>query len=1272
MIKRILLLLTLFCVFKTSNASYIVGGSIQYKPLGGLLYQIELKLVRDCRSIGMQSNQTITVYNDSFSINRTVKRDRIEVFKEDTCKSGCSNLNQSSGMGFENQYFLDTIDFSQSPYNRFGTSNYPLVYFGFSQCCRNNASILTYSGGNFFVNSMLNLSFLKSQNETITSTNPYKNFPIYLNLANTFNYSLATKKPSNIDSISYELDRPMTASNSYATYTGSYPLSVYCVKPNITSCNPNPNLSLAVGFYFDESTGNLIFTPTYGGELGAFVFKTNYYKKVNNQMVLVGFDKYDITYMIIINTANNMPYCKNNKDIVLKARDSFCQEFKIEDAKTSTQSSNDSNYIQIHSYPKVGTLSLLDSNARLKTLRYCWRATDQDYIDKKTDGFVFSAIEKRCDLFSNPTITKSVKVSVTAPDSVFLLKVNTFFDRNKNGAKDIDEKWIHTDFFVKNSNDFNLYKTNTDGRLKLSFFKGNYTIGIPQTGLYYPTNSDFTFYGDFDSVVNVELGVYYRTGVTARLFDDANLNCTYDVGEKWLDNVAFNDSITKNVFLTNNSGQLTFLMDSGSFNLKPRDDYYLYKCQIPVGQLIKDSIIDLGNIPVVKNNDFNDLRVHIRSKNYQKNNSKAIHDIVIVNKGNKSYTNLNVRLTHDFKFYNFSSTTAHTVQNGFIDFTLPAINANEFRVIEFSHFLMKDTVYKDGTVCFKAEIQSFDDDLNNNTYSLCEKIYDSGVFPTEKTILSNPVITQLNTKVTYKIQFNGFVNGDKLVLITDTLDKDVFDINSFQLIENPQLLQIQLIDNVVHAQFRSGSLSSQSLLGFVYSVNVKKEIKDVFKITNQAQALVNNHKQILTNLKETQTHSVIKVTGFNKSTICKSEPIDLIFDRTYLPDVNNRYKFYISDSNGDFDNETLLLDTALSYIYKTIRLSLPSQYNNGKFRIRMEGTNPKVSSFESENTSELTVNPLPNVQLTSSFTNGYVCQNDSVKLVADNGFLNYQFYQDQAQLSGIVTNNQWRFLPYRSGQLKVFVTDSNACKNWSNAISLNWINNPDLKVIVNPENVCLGQAVSLDLYGAYKYLINYNTQSDSTILSFYQINGLSDTTVIYVKGVDSLGCFSEIALPVIIHPLPAKPIINGIGKVLYSSYINNNQWYFEDTKIEGATQSSYNPTQEGFYYVVHQDINGCESKSDGFLFQFVNLNSISSDKQLQLYPNPATNEVVLRHPYNGEVKIEIIDFNGKLVREQLSNQAMVKLDLSDLNSSNYLVKCSSINRIEWIKLSVVR
>lgn len=1262
----------MFIVFKTSYASTFVGGSIHYKSLGGLVYQIELKLVRDCRAIGYQSNQTITVYNDSFSINRTIKRDRIEVFKEDTCKSGCTNLNQTSGFGLEYQFFLDTIDFSQSPYNRFGSSNYPLVYFGFSQCCRNSASILTYSGGNFFVNSMLNLSYLKSQNETIASTNPYKNFPIYLNLGNTFNYSLATKKPSNIDSVSYELDRPMTASNAYATYSGSYPLSVYCVKPNITSCNPNPNLSLAIGFYFDESTGNLIFTPTGGGELGAFVFKTNYYKKVNNQTVLVGFDKYDISYIVYNNTANNMPYCKNNKEIVLKARDTFCQEFKIEDAKTSTQSTNDSNYIKIHSYPKIGTLSLLDSNARLKTLRYCWRATDQDYFDKKTDGFVFSAIEKRCDLFSNPTITKSVKVSVTAPDSVFLLKVNTFFDRNKNGAKDIDEKWIATDFFIKSSNDFNLYKTNTDGRLKLSFFKGNYTIGIPQTGLFYPTNSDFAFYGDFDSIVNVELGVYYRTGVTARLFDDANSNCTYDAGEKWLDNVAFNDSVTKKVFLTNNSGQLMFLMDSGFYNLKPRDDYYLYKCQIPVGQIVKDSIIDLGYIPVVKNNNFNDLRVHVRSKNYQKNNSKAIHDIVVVNRGNKSYTNLNVRLTHDFKFYNFSSTTAHSVQNGFIDFTLPAINANEFRVIEFSHFLMKDTVYKGGTICYKAEIQSFDNDLNNNSYSLCEKVYDTSFFPTEKTILSNPIITQLNTKITYKIQFNTFVNGDKLVLITDTLDKELFDVNSFQLIENPQQLQIQLIDNVIHAQFRSNSMSNQSLLSFVFSVNVKKEIKDVFKITNQAQALVNNDKTITTNLIETQTHSVIKVTGFNKSAICKSESFDLLFDRTYLPEVNNRYKIFLSDSNGNFDNETLLLDTSLSYVYKTIRLSLPSQYNTGKFRIRMEGTQPPVSSFETENTSELNVNPLPNVQLNSSIKKGFVCQNDSVELVAYKGFMNYQFYQDQAQLSGLTANNQCRFLPYRSGQLRVFVSDSNDCQNWSNTISLNWIKNPDLKVIINPENICLGQAVTLSLNGSNKYYVSYKSQFDTTNSSVYQINGLIDTTDVYITGEDSLGCFSKLMLPIVVHPLPSKPIINGIGKELYSSYISNNQWYFEDTKIEGATQSSYNPNKEGFYYVVHQDNNGCESKSDGFLFQFVNLYCVSSDKQLQLYPNPANNEVILKHTYNGEVKIEIIDFKGKLIGEQLSNQAIVKFDLSDLNSGNYLVKCSSNEGIEWIKLSVVK
>jgi hypothetical protein len=304
--------------------------------------------------------------------------------------------------------------------------------------------------------------------------------------------------------------------------------------------------------------------------------------------------------------------------------------------------------------------------------------------------------------------------------------------------------------------------------------------------------------------------------------------------------------------------------------------------------------------------------------------------------------------------------------------------------------------------------------------------------------------------------------------------------------------------------------------------------------------------------------------------------------------------------------------------------------------------------------------------------NGNVCQDDSVYIEANQGFVNYQFYQDQAQLSGLEIDHKWRFLPYRSGQLRVFVTDSNACQNWSNAINLNWINNPELKVIINPEKVCLGQTVSLDLNGAYKYYINYNGQFDSTNSSFYQINGLSNTTDVNLKGVDSLGCFSEFTLPIVIYPLPAKPVINGIGKVLYSSYNNNNQWYFESQKIEAATQSSYNPTQEGFYYVVHQDNNGCESKSDGFLFQFVNLNSINTNKLIQLYPNPATNEVLMKHPYKEEVKIEIIDFNGKLLSEKLSTQATVTLNVSDLNSGYYLVKCTSSKGVEWIKLSVVR
>ncbi len=70
-----------------------------------------------------------------------------------------------------------------------------------------------------------------------------------------------------------------------------------------------------------------------------------------------------------------------------------------------------------------------------------------------------------------------------------------------------------------------------------------------------------------------------------------------------------------------------------------------------------------------------------------------------------------------------------------------------------------------------------------------------------------------------------------------------------------------------------------------------------------------------------------------------------------------------------------------------------------------------------------------------------------------------------------------------------------------------------------------------------------------------------------------------------VFPNPNAPSIVQQNNVLYSSPAANYQWFSNGNPIIGATNSSYTPLTEGYYYVAVTDSNGCSSL-DSIYFNF--------------------------------------------------------------------------------------
>lgn len=166
--------------------------------------------------------------------------------------------------------------------------------------------------------------------------------------------------------------------------------------------------------------------------------------------------------------------------------------------------------------------------------------------------------------------------------------------------------------------------------------------------------------------------------------------------------------------------------------------------------------------------------------------------------------------------------------------------------------------------------------------------------------------------------------------------------------------------------------------------------------------------------------------------------------------------------------------------------------------------------------------------------------------------------------------------------------------------------------------------------------------------------GWTGTAYIYVIANNDCGSSaSSDSLQVIIHPLPAAPVITVNFNTLSSDQPSGNQWYFNGTLLNGQTGQDYIPTANGNYYVIYTDPNGCQSSSDTINVNFVGIAEIVGSEELQLYPNPSGGRFYLTLPQEVDTPVQaaVYDIRGKRVFEGLVSSGL--LDLSELESGMY-------------------
>jgi hypothetical protein len=208
--------------------------------------------------------------------------------------------------------------------------------------------------------------------------------------------------------------------------------------------------------------------------------------------------------------------------------------------------------------------------------------------------------------------------------------------------------------------------------------------------------------------------------------------------------------------------------------------------------------------------------------------------------------------------------------------------------------------------------------------------------------------------------------------------------------------------------------------------------------------------------------------------------------------------------------------------------------------------------------------------------------------------------------------------------------------------------------------ICEGDTVILRISGGNSYTWN---DGDNAGTRYITQAGLYTAEV-----SDTFGCSRQTdTTEITVLPAPPAPVISVSGDTLQSSYADGHQWYRNDTLIQGATDPIYVTTTAGRYTVSYTDTNGCTSFSAATDYapekEPKTVHLIGRGKPgVQVYPNPAEDffTVTGDNIPEKEVVISLFNLQGQLLLQAsvpcAGNRFLYRLDLSDNPAGSYMLR----------------
>jgi hypothetical protein len=261
-----------------------------------------------------------------------------------------------------------------------------------------------------------------------------------------------------------------------------------------------------------------------------------------------------------------------------------------------------------------------------------------------------------------------------------------------------------------------------------------------------------------------------------------------------------------------------------------------------------------------------------------------------------------------------------------------------------------------------------------------------------------------------------------------------------------------------------------------------------------------------------------------------------------------------------------------------------------------------------------------------------------------------------------------------SGRVSVIATNNNGCSGEGGAdVS---VTNQIAPPVLSPDatiDICQGDKATISAPAGYaSYLWTNGATTQSIIVDSAGSYG--------VRVSDSGGCSnSSLPVSVVVHPLPAKPVVVRDPKLnqLYAIGAGGSgyRWSRNDTLIAGATGDTLVTSIDGRYAVTLIDANGCTATSDPYDVKWVTPNSVAIETGgdgMVVRPNPTSGvfTIELNAGVSAPVTIVLTGLDGKEVRRinygKATGPYRAEVDIRDLPSGVYILELQAGER-KWAR-----